>query len=185
MQRERRIETEVVRCIGENDFFIQVPFTFPEAALPFYIEDVTIKLQDYNLNIALGECCDSVIFSGELFINVLYKYGTTANDTNGLPTNTGYIAQQTKLAPIAGCIPMECEKFRECCKTVQAKLIDICITESHTLTNPVDETVDFPFYNGLTESICVKVKAKIVTDEIIQIPFEDDCNCCKCENDCK
>ncbi|MDU6340141.1 MAG: hypothetical protein E6583_02285 [Clostridium sp.] len=176
MSKGKKLETEVVLCVGNTDIFEQVLFTFTEGSLPFFIEDVNAKLQNIDLNVAMGKCCDTVIFSAELFLNVIYKVrGTVTTDaTTGIVTSDDVVRHQTKLVPISGCIPMDCEKFKKCDKNVYAKLLDVCITESHILTNPVDATEALPEYNNLREQVCIKIKAKVVTDEIITINFDDE-----------
>ena len=178
MSKEKKLETEVVLCTGKTDIFKEVLFTFdPAVGLPFFIEDVNVKLQDVDLNAINGECCDAVIFSGNLFINVIYKVGgTVVDDANGFPTSDDFVRHQTKLVPISGCIPMDCDKVKKCDKNVKAKLLDVCISENHILTNPVAENPasPFPIYNNLREQVCIKIKAKVVTDEIVTLKFEDE-----------
>ena len=177
MFKGKKLETEVVLCVGETDIFQQVLFDFTAPNRPFFIEDVNVKLQDVDLNVARGKCCNAVIFSGNLLINVIYKVrGTETDDANGFPTSDDVVRHQTKLVPVSGCITMDCDKFKKCDKDVYAKLLDVCITESHILTNRVTEatTPAFPIFNNLRVQVCIKVKAKVVTDEIITINFEDE-----------
>lgn len=174
MPKDKKIETEVVLCIGKTDIFRDVLFTFDEDFLPFFIEDVNVKLQDIDLDVSNGKCCDSVVFSAQLFINVIYKVrGTVTNDAAGIPTSDDFVRHQTKLVPISGCIPMDCEDLKKCKKNVYAKLLDVCISESHVLINPVNTTAQIPVYNNLRERVCVNIKAKVVTDEIITVSFQD------------
>ena len=67
MTKEKRLETEVVLCEGKTDIFKEVLFSFADAAataLPFFIEDVNVKLQNVVLDVVDGKCCDAIIFSG-------------------------------------------------------------------------------------------------------------------------
>ena len=185
MSKSKKLETEVVLCEGKTDIFKEVLFSFTDPSLPFFIEDVNVKLHDIDLNVANGKCCDSVIFSGILFINVIYKVRGTAvtNAVTGIVTSDDFIRHQTQLVPISGCIPMECEQFKKCDKNVSAKLVDVCIAESHILTGIVTESPvnPFPIYDKLREQVCIQIKAKVVTDEIITINFEDEDKCDKCD----
>lgn len=178
MSKYKKLETEVVLCMGNTDIFEQVLFTFAADNLPFFIEDVNAKLQDVDLNIAMGKCCASVMISGNLFLNVIYKVrGTTTTDpATGITISDDTVRHQTQLVPVSGCIPMDCEMFNKCDKNAYAKLVDVCITESHVLINPVieDPANPFPIYNNLRETVCIKIKAKVVTDEIITLNFDDD-----------
>lgn len=184
MSKNKKIETELVLCMGEADTFLQVPFVLGEPT--FFVENVTIDLQDLELNLTNGECCNSIIFNGNLLINVIYKvYSTPATTApfaaDGFPTIDNAVRHQTRLVPVAGCIPIECQKFNKC-DNVFAKLVNVCITENHVFTNPVAATVDtvIPAFNGLNEQICFNIKAKVVTDEIITISLKNNKDNCKC-----
>lgn len=181
MSKGKKLETEVVLCTGKTDIFENVLFTFTRPNLPFFIEDVNVKLQDIELDVANGKCCDAVIFSANLFINVIYKVrGTVTTDTTtGIAVSDDVVRQQTQLVPIAGCIPMNCENLGKCDTNIRAKLIDVCVSENHILINPVIETSanPFPIYNNLREQVCIQLKAKVVTDEIVTLNFEDEHKC--------
>lgn len=184
MSKGKKLETEVVLCEGKTDIFKEVLFTF-SGQLPIFVEDVNVKLQKIQLNVAGGKCCNTVIFSGELFINVIYKNidaGSgivTGND--GSSTVNGDVRHQTKIVPISGCIPVDCKCMPKCDKNVMAKLVDVCISESHMLTGPNHLDTAFPTYSSLREQVCILIKAKVVTDEIITINFEDEDKCDKCD----
>ena len=176
MTKEKRLETEVVLCEGKTDIFKEVLFSFADAAataLPFFIEDVNVKLQNVVLDVVDGKCCDAIIFSAELFVNVIYK---TRGDIAADGTVTGTVNHRTTVVPISGCIPVNCEKIKKCDKNVKAKLIDVCIAESHVLRNILagDATSAFPRYRTIAEQVCIKIKAKVVTDEIVTLKFEDE-----------
>ena len=178
MTKVRKFETEAVLCVGETDFFKEVLFTF-DIAPAYIIEDVNVKLENVDLTVAKGEC-NTVIFNGNLFINVVYK---NINEPYLItdPIGRGPIRHQTKIIPISGCIPVDCEKIKKCGKDVYAKLVDVCILENHILTKPQDPEDPFPAYDNLREQVCIKIKVKVVTDEIVSINLEDEEDKhCKC-----
>ena len=60
-------------------------------------------------------------------------------------------------------------------------MLDVCILENHILTNPQDPEDPFPAYDNLREQVCIKIKVKVVTDEIVSINLEDkEDKSCKC-----
>ena len=107
MSKEKKLETEVILCTGKADIFKDVILTFPGSTLPFFIENVDVKLQDVDLEVINEKCCNSVIFSGQLFINVLYKIssGSATPGTDGSYAVNGAVNNITKIVPVSGCIP--------------------------------------------------------------------------------
>ena len=180
MPNDKKIETEVVLCEGEAEIFKEVLFSF-SSPYPFYIEDVNVKLQNTELTVAKGKC-DSVIFNGDLFINVIFKTiegGALPGD--GTVTVFGSMRHQTQIVPIGGCIDVDCEKLKKCDKDIYAKLVDICILENHILQNPSLTLAGIPVYSELREQVCIKIKAKVVSDEIVNINLDGkEDKCCEC-----
>ena len=183
MPKEKKLETEVVLCTGKADIFKEVILTFPGPTLPFFVEDVDVKLQNVDLQVVNEKCCNSVIFSGQLFINVIYKIssGSATAGTDGSYTVSGAVNHITQVVPVSGCIPIDCECISKCDKNIRAKLLDVCVMENHKLVGINNPEIPFPTYSRLSEQVCIKIKVKVVTDEIITINLEDeDDKKCEC-----
>ena len=88
---------------------------------------------------------------------------------------------QTQIVPIGGCIDIDCEKLKKCDKDIYAKVVDVCIVENHILQNPSLGRIEIPVYTELREQVCIKIKVKVVSDEIVNINLDGkEDKCCEC-----
>ena len=113
-----------------------------------FVEDVDVKLQNVDLQVVNEKCCNSVIFSGQLFINVIYKIssGSATAGTDGSYTVSGAVNHITQVVPVSGCIPIDCECISKCDKNIRAKLLDVCVMENHKLVGINHPEIPFPTY---------------------------------------
>lgn len=171
----KKIETEVVLGVGEDNFFKEVEFDFSNIKGIFMVENIDERIDVYDV---VPIDCDSVIFSAYIYINVAYKLaGYTGNDTKCNATICGDIKHMTKRIPFGGCIKINRESKEHFNKNDIAKVVNACIEGSHnTLIGPQEiGKFDTPIYNykKLNDKVCIKIKVKVVRDEIVTIYAED------------
>ncbi|MDU3723141.1 MAG: hypothetical protein E7G24_08070, partial [Clostridium celatum] len=65
----KKIETEVVLGVGEDNFFKEVEFDFSNIKGIFMVENIDERIDVYDV---VPIDCDSVIFSSYIYINVAY-----------------------------------------------------------------------------------------------------------------
>lgn len=179
ISREKKIQTKVIIGKGTKKFYEELCFDFTTTPL-YLIEDVKTKVEVYHVEIAH---CNTVIVNYRLRKNIMYKTAPTppitcseSCDCNTEITINGDMKHSTKTGTYGGFVDITLEDGEEIKHGDKVEILEAkVIGDADVLLDPTPiEGTDQNVYGRLLEKVVVLIKVKVVRDEHLTIPINDE-----------